>query len=102
MDDPELALHEALQSLAPARVAQLAQRLRLDLSYALARDGELLPDLFQRVIGLFADGRLEGDRLFRDLQNLAHLVERDLHLRRNLLGRRLPADLLNQVARGAD
>src|SRR5581483_2683426 len=140
----------------PARVAQLAQRLRLDLPYALARDGEFLADLLQRVVGfladaeahaqhllfarrerrehlarlflkidvhdrvgrrhdalvldevaemavlLLADGRLERDRLFGDLQNFADLVQRDLHLRGDLLGRRLAADLLDQVARGAD
>ena len=34
---------------------QLAQRLGFDLSYSFSRDGELLADFFQRVIGVHAD-----------------------------------------------
>src|SRR6185312_4185611 len=51
-----LVIHqEAAQLLAAARVAQLAQRLRLDLADALARDIELLADLFERVVGIHVD-----------------------------------------------
>src|ERR1700688_4330068 len=113
-----------------AGMLELSQRLGLDLGDAFARDGELLADLFQRVIGvhadtethaqyallarrergqharrrlakirlngsvdrqnrvlvfdeiaqmavfLVADRRLEADRLFGNLENLAHLLER--------------------------
>ena len=37
------------------------------------------------------------DRLLRDLQDLADLVERQLHLLGDLFGRRLAAELLHQV-----
>src|SRR5438552_4700016 len=149
-------LQEAPELLRARRVAQLAERLGLDLPDALARDREILSDLLERVlasvgeaeaepehlllargqrvqdvVGLraqreaddgvdrrhhlfvldevaemailfLADRGLEGDRLLRDLEDLAHLVDRDFHLRRDLLGRRLAAELLDELARGAD
>src|SRR5512139_1092606 len=52
---PSRSLDEALQGLAPARMAELAQRLGLDLPDALARYVELLPDLLEGVIGVLAD-----------------------------------------------
>src|SRR5437867_559727 len=138
-------LQETPELLRARGVAQLAERLGLDLSDALARDREILPDLLERVlasvgeaeakpehllltrgervqdlVGLLAqreaddgidrrhhllvldevaemailflaDRGLERDRLLRDLENLAHLVDRDFHLRRDLFGRRLAA-----------
>ena len=51
---------------------------------------------------LLADRRLERDGLLGDLQDLADLVERQLHLLRDLFRSRLAADLLHQVAAGAD
>src|SRR5690349_3519771 len=47
-----LAFEEAPQLLGPRRMAELAQRLRLDLADALARDVELLADLLERVVGV--------------------------------------------------
>ena len=44
-------LNKRPQLPAPARMPQLAQRLRLDLPDALARHLEALPHLFQRVLG---------------------------------------------------
>src|SRR5687768_8022372 len=44
-----LRLEVIAQLLGPAAVAQLAQRLALDLADALARDVELAPDFFQRA-----------------------------------------------------
>src|SRR5439155_5937372 len=134
------ALHKASEFLAPARMAQLAERLGLDLPDALPRDREVLPDLFQRVVGiladpkalaqhallarreglqrvvdlalqiiadgrvqrrdgllvldevpqvavfLFADGRLQRDRLLGDLEDLADLVQREVHFLGDLFG----------------
>jgi len=40
---------------------ELPQSLRLDLPDALARDAELLPDLFQRVIGVHADAEAHAE-----------------------------------------
>src|SRR5262249_55470446 len=48
-------VEEAPEYPRPARMLELAQRLGLDLADALARHRELLPDLFQRVVGVHAD-----------------------------------------------
>src|SRR4029077_1045761 len=61
-----------------------------------------LDEVAQVRIFLFTDRRLERDGLLRDLEDLADLVERQLHLLRDLLRRRLTAVLLNEIARGAD
>src|SRR6266702_8897983 len=50
-----VVVQETLQPLGTRRVAELAQGLRLDLPDALARDVELLADLFQRVVGVHFD-----------------------------------------------
>src|SRR5947208_7137170 len=150
------SLEERAQLPAPRRMAQLAERLGLDLSDALAGDREALADLFERVLAavadaephlddlllarrqrfehrfglfleiqvddgfgrrdhlaildevaemrifLFADRRFEGDRLLRDLQDLADLRHRDVHPLGNLFGRRLAAQFLHERPRRAD
>src|SRR6476646_5190480 len=53
--DNRSGVEEAAQFARAARVLELAQRLRLDLADALAGHRELLPDLFERVIGVHAD-----------------------------------------------
>src|SRR5215213_2114344 len=53
--DNRSGIEKAAQFARAARVLQLAQRLRLDLADALAGHRELLPDLFERVIGIHAD-----------------------------------------------
>src|ERR1035437_7938889 len=53
-------------------------------------------------IFLFADRRLERDRLLRDLQHLADLRHRDVHPLRDLLGGRLAPPPLHERARGAN
>ena len=137
-------------------MAQLPERLGLDLPDPLAGHVELLPDLFQGVIAavpdpeaqaqdaflaggerlqhflglplqvepdhrldgrhrrlvldevaqvrilFLADGGLQGDRLLRDLQDLAHLVHRQVDLLGDLFRSRLAPVLLHQVARGPD
>ena len=49
------AFYKALQLPASAGMAELAQRLRFDLSDAFARDFEILAHLLQRVIGRLTD-----------------------------------------------
>src|SRR4051794_22042475 len=58
---PASAVEEAPKLPRPARMLELAQRLRLDLADALARDGKLLADLFQRVIGVHADAEAHAE-----------------------------------------
>src|SRR5665213_3972957 len=58
-----LAFEEAAQLFRARRVPQLAQRLRLDLANALARDVELLADLFQRVVGVHLDAEAHPQHL---------------------------------------
>src|SRR6266567_835890 len=55
MTDSAFAFQEASELLRARRMAELAQRLRLDLADALARDVELLADLFERVVGVHFD-----------------------------------------------
>src|SRR5690606_10805566 len=51
-----LVVHqEASQLLAAARMTELAQRLRFDLTDTLARDVELLADFFERVVRVHVD-----------------------------------------------
>ena len=135
---------------------QLAERLRLDLANAFARDRKLLADFFQCVVGIHADakahtqhallarrergenprggfaqirldrridgqdrvlvldeiaemavflianGRLERDRLLGDFENLADLLKRHGEFFGQLFGRRLAADFMQHLARGAN
>src|SRR5215218_6509774 len=53
--DNRSGIEKAAQFARAARVLQLAQRLGLDLTDALAGHRELLPDLFERVVGVRAD-----------------------------------------------
>src|SRR5471030_583720 len=46
-----VTFQEAFQLVRARRMTQLAQGLRFDLADTLARDVELLADLFQRVVG---------------------------------------------------
>src|SRR5204863_10168373 len=57
------AFQEGLQLAAAAGVAQLAERLGLDLADALARDREILADLFERVLAAVAQAEAHLDDL---------------------------------------
>src|SRR2546427_12458752 len=46
---------EAAQAACPAGMRGLAQRLRLDLAEALARDRKARPDLLERVVRVLPD-----------------------------------------------
>src|SRR5437867_10505795 len=72
---PPRALQEGAQPLAAGGVAQLAQRLALDLADALARHGEGLTDLFQGVLATvaYAEAHLE-DHLLAGRQGLQDLL----------------------------
>src|SRR5499427_727326 len=56
-------IEERAELFRAARMAQLAQRLGLDLADALARDVELLADLFQRVVGVHVDAEAHAQNL---------------------------------------
>ena len=58
---PHQLSRKVLRNPRPARVLQLAQRLRLDLADALAGHRELLADLFQRVVGVHADAEAHAN-----------------------------------------
>src|SRR5438094_8518692 len=137
-------------------MAQLPQRFRFDLPDSLPGHREILPHLFKRMIGVFADaeslakdpllprreslqriidlplkivpdrglqrrdglfvldtvaemavflftdGRLQRDRLLGDFQDLADLVQRELHLLGDLFREGFPAKLLYEMARRAN
>src|SRR6185437_2693286 len=70
-----LALHESFEVTGAPGLAQLAQRLGLDLPDALARHRELLSDFFQRVVGLLSDTEAHPqDLLFARRQRRQHLA----------------------------
>src|SRR3954447_8367691 len=73
-----LVIQKAPQLPAPARMLQLAQRLRLDLADALARHRELLADLFERMVGVHADAEAHAEHA------LLAWRERSQHPRRGL------------------
>src|SRR5262245_51539687 len=60
---PGLVLDEAPKTPPAKRRAQLAERLRLDLANALARDIEALTNLLQGVLALLADSEPEAQDL---------------------------------------
>ena len=55
--------HQGPQPPGPFGSAELPQRLGLDLPDPLARDSELLTDLFKRVLALTADAETQPDDL---------------------------------------
>ena len=57
-------IEEAPQLPASARMLQLPQRLRLDLTDTLSRHRELLADFFQRVVGVHADAEAHAEHAF--------------------------------------
>ena len=74
--------------------------LQIDVHHRIRGcDNALVFDKISQVTIFFlADRCLERNRLLGDLQNLAHLVERNFHFGRDLFRRRLAPDLLDQVA----
>jgi hypothetical protein len=57
------AFQKRFQFPRPGRMAEFAERLRFDLAYAFARDGEVLADLFERVLAAvrsMAAAQLDG------------------------------------------
>ena len=71
-----------------------------------ASAGETHRAVFDEIaeVGIFflTDGRLQRDRLLRDLEHLAHLRHRDVHALGDLLRRRLATEFLHKLPRGAD
>src|SRR6516225_799329 len=72
------AFHKAFEIARAAGLAQLAQRLGLDLANPFTRDGELLANLFKRVVGLLANPKSHAQNLFltrcQGRQHLAGLL----------------------------
>src|SRR5437016_9603493 len=54
---------EGEQAARAARMTELAQRLRLDLADALARDPEARPDLLERVVSALPDAKAQPQHL---------------------------------------
>src|SRR3954454_10453609 len=61
----------------------------------------IFDEVAEMRIFLFADRRLEGDRLLRDLHDLAHFGDRHIHPLGDLLGLRFAAEFLHERTRGA-
>src|SRR5918993_897401 len=97
-----------LDHLLFARRQRLQHRLGLflqievDHRFRRRHRGAVLDEVAKVRIFLFADRRLQRNRLLRDLEDLADLRDRDVHAPRDLFRGRLAAQLLHQRARGAD
>src|SRR4051812_19671160 len=97
-----------LDRLLLARRQRLQDRLGLllqvQVDHRFGRRDHLaiLDEVAKMRIFLFADRRLERDRLLRDLQHLADLGHRDVHPLGDLFGGRLATELLDQRAGGAN
>ena len=66
-----------------------------------AGDGGVLNEVAQVGVFIVTDGGLHGDRLFRNLEYLAHLVFRHFHALAQLFGCRFPAHFLQHLAGNA-
>src|SRR5687768_14396487 len=97
-----------LDHLLFARRQRLQHRLGLflqievDHRFRRGHRGAVLDEVAEMRIFLFADRRLERDRLLRDLEDLADLRDRNVHAPRDLFRGRLAPQLLHQRARGAN
>src|SRR5262245_53144942 len=80
----------------------LLLQVEVDHRFRRRHRGAVLDEVAEVRIFLFADRRLERDRLLRDLQDLADLRDRDVHAARDLFRGRLAAKLLHQRARRAN
>ena len=97
LDDFPLTLRQRVQR--PPHVL-LAEVLRGHLEGRLG--GFVLDEVTQLGLFLFADRLLEGDRLLRHPQDVAHLAHRALQLVGDLLGQRLATELLHELALDMD
>ena len=79
------------------RLAQIRLYRRLDRQHRVL----VLDEIAEMRILLVADRRLQRDRLLGDLEHLAHFFQRHGELFRQLLRRRLAADFMQHLARGA-
>src|SRR3546814_4233693 len=70
-----LLVEERTQVVRAARMAQLAQRLGLDLANALAGDVELLADFFERVVGVHVDAEAHPQHLGLTRRSEEHTSE---------------------------
>src|SRR5262245_17555351 len=77
----------------------LLLEVEVDDRFGRRHDLAILDEVAQMRIFLFADRRLERDRLLRDLQHFAHLADRDVHALGDLFRGRLAAELLDERAR---
>ena len=79
------------------RLAQVRLDRRVDRQHRVL----VLDEIAEMRILLIADRRLQADRLLRDLEDLAHLLQRHRQLFGKLFRRRLAADLMQHLTRGA-
>src|SRR5690349_4571597 len=62
----------------------------------------ILNEVAEVAVVFLADRRLQAHWLLADLDDLAYLIRRNLHLRRDLFGARLAAKLLQQATARAN
>ena len=75
-------VQEVLELLAAAGVTELAQRLGFDLADALARDVELLANLFERAGTAVLDAEAQLQDFLLTRGEVLHLFQTEVHLAR--------------------
>src|ERR1700690_3012903 len=83
-------------------LSRLFGKVHVDHRFGRRNNALVLDEVTQVRIFLLADRSLETDRLLGNLEHLPDLVERKLHLLGDLLGGRLAAVLLYEVAARSD
>src|SRR5258706_1352446 len=102
--EPEAHLDDLLLAGGEGLQERLRLLLEVDVDHRLGgRDHvAVLDEVAQMRVLFLSDRGLQGDRLLRDLQDLADLADRDVHPLRDLLAAGLAAQLLHERPRGAD
>src|SRR5262249_40019598 len=95
-----------LDDLLLARAERLHHGFRL-LAQIQFNDGlrgrqhsAVFDEVAEMAVLFLADRGFERDGFLGDFKNLAYFTDRQIHARRNLVRRRLPAELLDEGARG--
>src|SRR3954469_11487397 len=100
----EAQLDDLLLPLAQGVQHRVELLLEQDEAGRVDRDDRVgvLDEVAEVGVLLLTDGRLQGDRLLGDLEDLADLLGGELHLAADLLRGRLAAEVLEQLALDAD
>src|SRR5579863_5337469 len=97
LQDFALALGQAVQHILHLLFEQLMAG-----GFRRCQSGVVFDEITKMTIFFLTDWRLQANRFLANLNDFTHLLRRDLHLLRDLLGRRFTAQVLQQTAADAN